>query len=380
MRAAAPVTLAALLLFSRLSAPASTSEPKPAAWPAGVQCRATFRDNCGAREVWSSPAKCAQCITMYTPALKRAGCPAANLSAYCGHGICKAALRKSADEMKSPPNSTAKNCLDGLDAYGDASALGCNATADPDDPLHDGKDRPIGPLLEYCRTWPTPCKSAIDAALCAAPDVRFDGAMTPPQNAVNGTQRKVCQACLATHVTEFKAAGCGVADLAAFCWDSFACLPNTGPPPPPPPPPGPGPTPPPPAPPGPGPPTPPPPPGPPPPPPPPPEPAGVACRGAFRDACGSWTVWRSGWACDSCIKANGPRLKAAGCPAANISAFCRYAWCSCMLGIVFGLRRANPTVATVTTNRSLDAPNKTALRPCAATESARRVSGSPQTR
>eukprot|EP01051_Picozoa_sp_SAG22_P003280 SAG22_NODE_157_length_16986_cov_17.230177_16_plen_199_part_00 len=145
--------------------------------------------------------------------------------------------------MKSPPNSTAKNCLDGLDAYGDASALGCNATADPDNPLHDGKDRPIGPLLEYCRTWPTPCKSAIDhLSGCAAPDVRFDGAMTPPQNAVNGTQQAACIACTESQSALLGSAGCGIADLAAFCWAKYPMLPGTepaGPPNPPPGPPGP---------------------------------------------------------------------------------------------------------------------------------------------
>lgn len=97
---------------------------------------------------------------------------------------------------------------------------------------------------------------------CLAPEVKYDGALSPPENTINvrqsqpmrhtlsgaempppwayviivrfaagrqGTQRVVCQACLGTHVSDLRAAGCGSDDLFHFCFDGFPVFPGARP-------------------------------------------------------------------------------------------------------------------------------------------------------
>ena len=70
-------------------------------------CKGALRDSC--ESVQTTPKKCSSCLTAHSTLLLSQGCSPGNLSSYCVHGVCKAAMQRTADEMASPPNATAKS-------------------------------------------------------------------------------------------------------------------------------------------------------------------------------------------------------------------------------------------------------------------------------
>jgi hypothetical protein len=83
-------------------------------------------------------------------------------------------------------------------------------------------------LAAHCYGWPLPCLQAAVNASCVPPDISYDGALG--KNAVNGSQRQLCEVCTAASAVTLEAAGCGVVDVASFCLSSFVVLPGTEPP------------------------------------------------------------------------------------------------------------------------------------------------------
>ena len=106
--------------------------------------------------------------------------PSANVSAFCQHGTCKVALMHTDDPMRGTIKTTAKDCVNGVLAYGNqVEAAGCNATADPNDPLTLKNGQPGPVLVAHCAGWPVPCLQQVVAhAECVAPDISYDGSLT----------------------------------------------------------------------------------------------------------------------------------------------------------------------------------------------------------
>ncbi len=298
-------------------------KPRTAGASSHVRCRGALRDSCSA--TLRNPGACSECIKAHAATLREAGCVAANISGYCAHGACKAAMNQIADGMKAKLNATTKDCLGALAAYGNqVTALGCNKSADPNDPLHLPSGLPSPTLATHC-DWPLPCRQALGPAGCKPPDIRYDGALNPPQNCVNGTQRELCEACTHRHTQALITAGCGVDDLAAFCLTSLAALPGTGPSPGPTPSPTPGPGPLPPA--------------------PSPTPEPILCPGAIREAgCSNRTVLSDLNACTECVHRNAASLELAGCTVSELGRFCNHGVCKAAVANTCG--KIGPNVTT----------------------------------
>ena len=284
----------------------------------GARCRGALRDSCGLPAVWRDLRECNRCVALHAQELTAARCTAANVSEFCQHGACKVSLQQTADPMQGTINTTTKDCLGAIAAYGNqVEADGCNQTADPDDPLTDPKTGQPGHVLAaHCYGWPLPCLKAAVNASCVPPDIRYDGALG--RNTVNGTQRQLCEACAVAAAVALEAAGCGVVDIASFCLSSFVVLPGTEAPPSgvpaaadPPPPPA--------------------------------RPMSVHCPAALMDACGNRSTQADLGRCTNCIRNAAGNLTLAGCTTSDMLGFCNHGACKAAVASTCGGTRVNVT-------------------------------------